>query len=74
MTSGDYCEDRMACRGAAVLEAWHEMAECRECGRCVRWDLQDHRLLGFEAGCDHGRKAADAAIQRAQGRETRRDA
>ena len=68
MTGGDYYDDRMACRGAAVLEAWHEMAECRECGKCVRWDLQDHRLWGFEASCPNAKPVADAAIQRAQGR------
>lgn len=68
MTERDYYEDRMACRGAAVLEAWHDMAECRECGLCVRWDMQEHAFFGFGT-CEHAPKQpADAAIQRAQGR------
>lgn len=66
MTEGDYYEDRMACRGASVLEAWHDMAECRQCGRCVRWDMRDDKFWGFEAGCEHGpKRAADAVARRA---------
>jgi hypothetical protein len=41
-------KDEKACEGGRVLEARHEMAECIACGCCVRWDLQDHPLFGFQ--------------------------
>ncbi len=49
----DYDEDKMACRGGRVLEAWHDMAECVACGRGVRWDLRDDGFFGFEATCEN---------------------
>jgi hypothetical protein len=63
MTSDEYYEDRMACRGAAVLEAWHDMAECRACGRYVRWDMRDDKFWGFEAGCEHAKPVTGAGTR-----------
>lgn len=41
-------EPEKACEGGRMLEAWREMAECIACGRCVRWDLQEHPFFGFQ--------------------------
>lgn len=37
-----------ACETGEVREVWHEMAGCDHCGTCVRWDLQDHPVFGFQ--------------------------
>jgi len=47
-----------ACDGGRVLEAWHEMAECVECGQQVKWNLQDHPFFGFANTCPHRIAAA----------------
>lgn len=54
-----------ACDGGRVLEAWHEMAECIECGTCVRWDLQDHPFFGFQH-CSKRPQAINAVDPSAQ--------
>lgn len=43
-----------ACEGAATVEnhdSCEHMEECQQCGARVRWDLVDHPLFGFKAGC-----------------------
>ena len=51
-----------ACEGGRVLEAWHDMAECIECGTCVRWDLRDDPFFGFHS-CSEKARNADAVAE-----------
>ena len=49
---------KMACRGAGTVTirtGSGDMEECRACGTKVAWDLVEHPIFGFEAGCDHAR-------------------
>lgn len=51
-------ESRMACKGAptrTVHSATGDLKECQACGARVAHDLVDHPLLGFKAGCEHGK-------------------
>lgn len=51
---GDAAE--MACKGAparSVHPGTRGMEECRACGTRVAWDLVNHPLFGFKAGCGH---------------------
>jgi hypothetical protein len=43
-----------ACLGAATKSTrscMEHMEECQACGCEVRWDLVDHPVFGFKAGC-----------------------
>lgn len=56
---------KAACCGAPTAETRcfsEHMAECRLCKTEVRWDLIDHPVFGFAAGCDFpaGRAALSA--------------
>lgn len=49
---------KRACKGArtrTVFTGTGDMERCQACGTLVDWDLVDHPLFGFEAGCDHGK-------------------
>jgi hypothetical protein len=48
-------ESKMACKGAltfTVHTGSGDMEQCRACGTAVAWDLVDHPLFGFKAGCE----------------------
>lgn len=47
-----------ACNGHKTLSVrtTEHMEECVACGKSVRFDLVDDKLLGFKAGCTYGDK------------------
>lgn len=45
-----------ACRGHATtpVRTTEHMERCQACGTEVRWDLANHHIFGFRAGCVWG--------------------
>lgn len=50
-----------ACDGGRTLDADHDMLECVECGRRIRWDLVDHPFWGFQ-NCED--RTSDPPVER----------